>query len=389
MEQQKPRLTVIGTTTRFRGIGSYLNPFVVALTQFFTVDLIDFRHLYPAFLYKSRVQVMTKLEDNVEEAVDRAFIKVDYFNPFSWIAAGLFIKSDVVLINWWSPFLFPIYFTIMLILKLRGIKCVTTIHNIKFHESLSLYEILNRLIVFFSDYLMVHGESNKHELVKLFKTKKKVGVIHHGILDLGQQTQQNQSQAREYFKFPKDKFTLLFFGAIRPYKGLEVFVDALKYITKNADPSKFHAIIAGHPWYDVSDTLNEVNKISDKLSVTTYMKFVPDKDLPLYYYASDLTVLTYTEFNAQSGVAAESLSYGVPMIVSDLPTFKDWFHDLDCYFTSKDSVALAKKIIALQQDQKSFEEFKANQRTVKEDLSWESISKTVYDTFDSWKMIKK
>lgn len=111
--------------------------------------------------------------------------------------------------------------------------------------------------------------------------------------------------------FQTDKRVVLFFGLLRPYKGLDVLLDAWRGI----DDAELW--IVGMPRMDVSAL-----RASAPASVRFVTRFVADDELPVYFARADLVVLPYREIE-QSGVLFTALAFGKPLLVSDVGGFSE------------------------------------------------------------------
>jgi glycosyltransferase involved in cell wall biosynthesis len=111
--------------------------------------------------------------------------------------------------------------------------------------------------------------------------------------------------------FATDKRVVLFFGLLRPYKGLDVLLEAWRGI-EDAE-----LWIVGMPRMDVSALMADAPS-----NVRLVSRFVGDHELPAYFARADLVVLPYREIE-QSGVLFTALAFGKPLLVSDVGGFTE------------------------------------------------------------------
>jgi glycosyltransferase involved in cell wall biosynthesis len=205
-------------------------------------------------------------------------------------------------------------------LRAIGVPTVYTAHDVEPHMGSGgerdriarLYDAATRIIV--------HGESNKKELLSLFRVSpSKVAVIPHGSYDLfsGSGTP-GREEARRRLGVPRDARVILFFGLIKRYKGLEHLVEAFRQLRREV-PDAFLLVVgevfAGDPeaHRDYTRLLDELRDREDALCVPRY---VPVEAVGEYFAASDVVVLPYTR-TFQSGVLLAAYAAGKPVIVSD------------------------------------------------------------------------
>ncbi len=119
-----------------------------------------------------------------------------------------------------------------------------------------------------------------------------------------------------YHKKEHKERAFLFFGVIQEYKRLDLFVEAA--IRCESERCKF--IIAGRPTYDCKDILDKTKKIKN---IQCDIHFIKDDDVLGYFEKADFLVLPYMD-STQSGPLLIALNYGIPVICSDLPVFRNF-----------------------------------------------------------------
>lgn len=212
---------------------------------------------------------------------------------------------------------------LMLYYKLLGKKTLLTVHNVNTRERDSRDSWFNRLTLKIQyqlvDHLFVHTERMKMELIKQFDASpSKISVIPFGINNAVPQTDLGPEEARKRLGIPAKDRTILFFGNIAPYKGLEYLIEAFRQVM--AGGGEYRLIVAGHPkncegyWNAIRDSLNHhVNR--DR--ILQKIEFVPDAETEVYFKAADVVVLPYRHI-FQSGVLSLGYSFGLPVIASDV-----------------------------------------------------------------------
>ena len=141
--------------------------------------------------------------------------------------------------------------------------------------------------------------------------------------------------------------TLLFFGSIRPYKGLEYLVEAFQLLA--ATHPDYRLIIAGEPRQGSDEYFARIQeKIAADVSrdqIIQKIEFIPDKETETYFKAADAVVLPYTHI-FQSGVLFLGYNFGLPVIASDVGSMEDDIIVGETGFMCKpcDAADLARKI---------------------------------------------
>jgi glycosyltransferase involved in cell wall biosynthesis len=161
------------------------------------------------------------------------------------------------------------------------------------------------------DAVVTHSEYGRRQLIEgLDVDPGKVHVIHHGAST--QLVKPGGSLPSELASVERP--VVLFFGLLRPYKGLESLLTAWR------DVEGAELWIVGRPRM----ALQPLQALATD-SVRFIPSFVPDADLPEYFRRADIVVLPYsqTERFDQSGVLATALAFGKPAVVSDVGGFSE------------------------------------------------------------------
>jgi glycosyltransferase involved in cell wall biosynthesis len=101
--------------------------------------------------------------------------------------------------------------------------------------------------------------------------------------------------------------TLLFFGRISHYKGLDVLLDAMPAVWESAPQTRL--VIAGHGEIPASSVLDDAR-------VEVRNSHVPEADVPGLYNGATAVVLPYRQAS-QSGVGSLAKAYGRASIVTN------------------------------------------------------------------------
>ena len=132
------------------------------------------------------------------------------------------------------------------LLRLRGVRIVWTVHNLAAHEErtpaldLWVYRRLARL----ADVLVVHDPAARAAVSQAYcVAPDKLRVVPHGHLRDAYGPPTPQSAARARLNLPADGRVLLFFGMLRPYKGVSELLAAWRLLAD--DHPDGHLLVAG------------------------------------------------------------------------------------------------------------------------------------------------
>jgi glycosyltransferase involved in cell wall biosynthesis len=164
------------------------------------------------------------------------------------------------------------------------------------------------------DAVVVHSEHGRVRLSgELGIDPARVHVIPHGVFA---HLADVPLAAGGRAPFQTEKPVVLCFGLLRPYKGIDVLLEAWRGV-EDAE-----LWIVGMPRMDISNLLADLRSVSAPPNVRFVPRFVTDSELPAYFQRADLVVLPYREID-QSGVLFTALAFGKPLLLSDVGGFPE------------------------------------------------------------------
>lgn len=219
---------------------------------------------------------------------------------------------------------------LMLYYKVMGKRIALTAHNVNQARRDAKDTLLNRMTLKIQyqlcDHIFVHTRKMKDELCQEFDVaEKSVTVIRHPVNNAFPDTDLTPAEAKRRLGLRDDEKALLFFGRIRPYKGIEYLLDAFRLLSANKR-ANYRLIIAGEPKKGSEEYLREieqsVRRDFDQGQVILRIQFIPDEEMEVYLKAADVLVLPYKEI-FQSGVLFLAYSFGLPVVATDVGSFRE------------------------------------------------------------------
>jgi glycosyltransferase involved in cell wall biosynthesis len=184
---------------------------------------------------------------------------------------------------------------------------VVTAHDVLPREPLAGQRAAQRRLYAHFDAVVVHSRAGRERLVaELGVPAARVHVIPHGAMTYLAQGRQQVAPP-----FETDVPVVLFFGLLRPYKGLDVLLDAWRGI----DGAELW--VAGAPRMHTSKL-----RARAPANVRFDLHFINDEELRGYFRRADLVVLPYLQAD-QSGVLFTALAFGKPLLLSDVGGFPE------------------------------------------------------------------
>jgi D-inositol-3-phosphate glycosyltransferase len=279
------------------------------------------------------------------------------------------LGSDIVHLHFFS---FRIVdFLVLRLGKFYGMKIVVTVHDVSsFHKKSSTF--IEKKSYELIDGLIVHNQYSYDTLMSKKMVLCPVAIIPHG--------NYLPFITKIVPKIEEVEFTILFFGQIKQVKGLDILLKAFSLLQEK----NVRLVIAGKAWKsDLDEYTTLINDLNISDTTKTDFRYIPDGEVASFYSKSDLIVLPYKEIY-QSGVLLLSMSYGKPILCSDLPAFSSVIRQgiNGFLFKKNDSEDLAKQISMIIDDRKNLSKvvFNANE-TIENDYDWNNIGKLTLDFY--------
>lgn len=272
-------------------------------------------------------------------------------------------------------FSFYILFFILWI-RLLGYKLVWTIHNVIPHEKITVNDaFFTRFISKLADALIIHSENTIKDLKSIGADTSRTYVIPIGNYISIYPDTISKSEARKRLGIPEGMFIFAFFGLIRKYKGIDNLLHAFSEIQK--DHKNTGLIIAGK--CDDKEILNTINSYKSKYkdNIFTYIKYIPDDEVQLYFNAADVMVFPFEKITTSSSVML-SASFKKTMIYPLIGNLSDLSSNIGFpYNPERDT--LIKTMEKALDDKKSLYIVNMNAFNYIKQMNWKYIAfKTTY-----------
>jgi glycosyltransferase involved in cell wall biosynthesis len=291
-----------------------------------------------------------------------------------WIAH----RSDIDVVHfqeytaWHAPWDWPR-------LRRRSIALLYTVHNVFLHHYHNqIFKTIRdssfRRAWRDCDALIVHSEGLREALADfLGRRHPPIHVTPHGVWSrIGQ-----PEPLPEPRKSSRPR--LLFFGVIRPNKGLHVLLRAMERLPT------CDLTVAGapeDPGYHarVRDLVGRLPP--DRVEMIDH--YVDESDVPAIFTRSQLVVLPYTTFASQSGVLHQALAYGVPVVATDVGAMGECVRQwgIGSVVPPGDPDALAEAIEQTLQPRNYSQAIAAIAR-IRVELTWARMAQATIDVYES------
>jgi glycosyltransferase involved in cell wall biosynthesis len=283
-------------------------------------------------------------------AVRKVIRILKYYMRLLQYAAGS--DCQILHVLWNNKFEFFDRTLLMVYYRILGKRIAFTAHNVNAAVRDSKDNWLNRFSLRVQyrlcHLILVHTQLMKQELVDDFGVRPDaVRVIPYGINNAVPVSGLTASEARTRLALTSSDRTVLFFGKIAPYKGLEYLVDAMRILA--VKENRIRLVVAGPVKPGYSEYWNGIERQIQSAGlgdlVVRRIEFIPDEHIEGYFKAADVAVLPYT-YIFQSGVLFLAYGFGVPVIATDVGSLREDVVDGRTGFVCapRDATALAKTL---------------------------------------------
>jgi len=303
------KAAVIGPFPPFRGgIAQFSLRLLQVLRKEYPQDEfipVSYSRLYPSLLFPGTSQIQPEGYSKDLKTMDW----IDSTNFFSWPVTRRRIRNldpDRIILQWWHPFFAPC---------LMGavppeIPACAVCHNVIPHESFPLAGRLAGRFLRRMSTVVVHGKSDLEEAGSL-KLEARLLKLYHPIYDQYGKPESDTGASKQELGYSRDTSLVLFFGLVRPYKGLLDLIRAMDSL-----PRDIQLLVVGECYADRKEILDSIRDLDLADRVRWIDRFVPDDEVSVFFNAADVVALPYRNAT-QSGVAQIALSFNKVMVLTN------------------------------------------------------------------------
>lgn len=266
-----------------------------------TVEIVSWRSQYPRLLYPGVQHVIGQPELPIVAATRR---NLHWARPWTWVREGRRLRDvDMVVVAHVTPIQVPAYWLLLSSARASSARRTTIIcHNVLPHEPTVMQRPLVRLLLRHADVVVTHSAPQAALAEEL--TAAPVATVALPVFG-------PSSFTSLLTRSPEVHRRLLFFGLVRPYKGLDVLLRALA-----RGPADVTLRVAGEFWGGVElyeDLCRELG-VEDRVELLS--GYVAAEDVPVLFADADALVLPYRSATGSQGPWT-AFDLGLPVIVTD------------------------------------------------------------------------
>jgi glycosyltransferase involved in cell wall biosynthesis len=360
------KIACLSTFYPFRGgIAQFNANLYKVLQKEHDVIPFTFKRQYPEILFPGKTQYITTNDSAIP--IDSIPV-LDTANPFTYCAAARQIgrtQPDILIMKYWMSYFAPSLGMVANRLKKQGCKVITVLDNVIPHEQRFFDKPLTTWFLKQNSGFVAMSEPVRDDLLSLFPDAHFILKPHPLYDHFGAKTE--QVQARKDLEIDPEKKTLLFFGLIRDYKGLDWLIEAMSLLDNS-----FQLLIAGESYGSFDKYQKQIDASPAKNRIRIFNRYIDDEEVPRLFSATDVLVLPYKSAT-QSGVIPIAYHFDVPVVVTDVGSLRETVEKAGtgvvCLPETNDLASGIEKIFA-----QGKEKFVANIREEKKALSWEAFA---------------
>jgi glycosyltransferase involved in cell wall biosynthesis len=296
-----------------------------ALAARFTVAAVPMRQLIPTFMYPGRSRVGSVTTRLAYEPAVKVLDGIDWYwlpNLFRVLNSVRKWRPNVVIFEWWTGTVLHSYLALALLARLLGASVI-----VEFHEVLDSSEdqipiarawvwALGWPFFRLASGFVIHSDTDREQLEKRYRLGARPCVlIPHGPFDHHVSRQPTDGSAQVARRTaPPNALNLLYFGIIRPYKGLEDLIQAFEILDEE-EVQRYWLTVVGEVWEGWDLPIKQIQSSRHRERITLVDRFVNDDEVAEYFAGADAVVLPYHRSSA-SGPAHVAMSSGLPLVVT-------------------------------------------------------------------------
>ncbi|RKZ18690.1 glycosyl transferase [bacterium] len=311
------------------------------------------------------------------------------WSPWSWHRTARDLERqqvDALIIKYWIPFFAPGFWGVTRQLRRRtGTRILYLLDNVIPHEKYPLGTFLTRRALKQGHGYLAQSDQVRRDLLTVLPDTDPATVVTtpHPVYDFGEpgRPRKSRAEAREVLGLSSDAHLVLFFGFIKPYKGVDHLIDAAGPLQQEFGDS-LRVLIVGDIYGEKQAYLDRIAASPGRDIIDLVDGFVPDETVEDYFLAADLAVLPYVSAT-QSGIVQIAYNYDLPVVTTDVGGLPEVVKDGVTGFIvpPRDGEALAAAVTRFFRQDKA-DAFGAAVAAEKAKYSWGHLAEAIEDLAD-------
>ncbi len=313
------RIAILSCFPPYRGgISQFNTSLYEELARNHDVAAFNFTVQYPGFLFPGKTQYIE--EEGYRPPFETTRI-LNTINPISYIRTAKAIrkwKPDLLVMRYWMPFFAPSQGYVARRLK-RHCKVISILDNVTPHERMPFARVLTRYFLSGNHAFITLCNAVKEDLLSFDADARNIVSPHPIYSNFGDKIE--RAAAAKALGLDPQRKTLLFFGLIREYKGLDILIEAFSKLDDS-----YQLLIAGETYGSFERYQSLIDACPNRERIHLFNRFIEDSEVAKYFCAADLCVLPYRSAT-QSGISSISYHFDLPMVTTAVGGLKEMIGD--------------------------------------------------------------
>lgn len=314
------------------GLSYYTCRLANALAEDHQTSVIQLRGLIPRRLYPGRRRVGEQRSSMAYHPGIPVFNGIDWWWGLSLVRALGFLRAQrpgILVLQWWTVATLHTYLVLAAAARLLGTRVVVELHEVQDPGEANMSVLRHyarwglRSLLWLAYGCVVHSKAD-WQLLKASgqSLDMRIAVAPHGPYDqycarVGDSGSEHEAAIAAVRSAPRPEVVnILFFGLIRPYKGLEDLVRAFSSLSEQEAASRWLTVV-GETWEGCTEPARLIKASPHADRITFVNEYVPDEVVAAAFAHADLVVLPYHR-SSSSGILHVAMSWGLPVVLTDV-----------------------------------------------------------------------
>ena len=314
------KIVFLSTFYPFRGGIAQFNALIYReIEKEHEVEAITFSRQYPSLLFPGKTQLVSP-DDAADNIPSKRWL--DSINPLTYIRTASRIKKmqpDLIITKYWMTFFAP-SLGYVLGRQTKKTKRISILDNVIPHEKRFFDNWCNRYFLKRNDGFIVMSEKVLKDLLFYVPNARYIHVPHPVYNQFGEKTTRSAALQKLGLEKMAEKKIILFFGIIRDYKGLDLLLEAMAFLSDD-----FQLIVAGEVYGSFQKYQDIIDNRQLNERVSLFTNYIGDDEVKDYFSAADVCVLPYKSAT-QSGITSISNHFELPLIATNVGGLAETIH---------------------------------------------------------------
>jgi glycosyltransferase involved in cell wall biosynthesis len=291
------------------------------------------RHLLPRLLYPGKQRVGLKRASMSYRPDVSTFDGIDWWWGTSLLRALRFLRSrrpQVLVLEWWTAATLHTYLLLALVARTLGIRVVIELHELQDPGEAGVALARGygqrglRALLRLAHGCIVHSKADW----QLFESNYgpldvRMALVPHGPYDQYKDIPGTPDPViapliSAVRTAPKDGsvVNVLFFGLIRPYKGLEDLLQVFNELPRE-EAERLWLTVVGETWEGCTEPAHLIATSPHADRITFVNEYVPDEVVGAAFGHADVAVLPYRR-SSSSGILHVAMNWGLPIVATSV-----------------------------------------------------------------------